>query len=1177
MRIRRLDLLRYGHFSDQTLELEKPAEGPDIHILLGLNEAGKSTAKAAVEDLLFGIPNKPPRNFLHANKDLRIGAVLESHHQSLQLRRRKGTRDTLLKPDESRDPALDAALASLLGGVERSDFERMFSLDHARLLEGGREILEARGEVGQILFAASAGISDLRQRLAAMEQEAGQLWARRSSKDRKYYQAMASFDTAKKNLREYSLTTSQWRTLKGELEQADKQRSEIAREIEAKDSALRKLARVRRVYRNVAEKARLDRAIKELGEVPSVPEDAREQLDSANGRDHDAELHLRQFTERLDNEQRQREALRYDESILQRAQDIERLHERRIEARAGKSDLPIRRAELSNAEAELRGLATDLEWDGESASALINRIPPQIKIATAQKLLAGQGAAKAALDAARAALDEACELAAKRQRELQDMAPAMDVSLLRTVIRGAGEASDIGAKISAAETEARIAENAMRGHLHLLQPPVADVEILAGLAVPPGDAIAKHRNASDRLDAKQRDCQDRIDARERELTRDRQAHERLLRDEDAVSREALDGARERRDEGWSLIRRRYIEQAPLTKDEQLALAGADGDPAKKYEAAVKGADDLADSRFANAAVAAEIAVISRNLADGREQLEMLRQEKQALAGQRRELDAEWQQLWSAAPFDPLSPDAMAEWSETRRKALDAAQTLTNANGGVTALGNQESKAKAPVIAELAALGTQTQGFAEQPLGTVLNTAEECLREHNENAQARRRLEADIGDLKADVERRRGTCKKAEQEWADWRRRWHAALDDLGLDTGATTDVVASQIEVIGAMREKAAAIRNLRHQRIEMIEQDVAAFNHEVEQLVAVVAPDLAARDAEDAVLELENRLTEAARIRDSRIAKDEAIADLEKQIDQYRENRQQARVEVHRLAEAAGIEDSERLGEIITKADDLRNLQTDLDDVNAALESDGDGLPIPTLVSECAELTLEQAESQESQLTADLKGLRERDQDAQQRCAEARREYRIAGGGDAAAQAATDKQSALADMRQVAEQYVRVQSAVILLRWAIDRYRHQNQAPLLARASRLFATMTDGSFETLQGEFDERDRPQLIGVRPDGAIVGVEGMSVGTVDQLYLALRVAAVENSLERGSTPLPFIADDLFTAFDDRRAAAGLDVLGHLAGKTQVLFFTHHHHLVEIARKQFGDGLSTLSLNE
>jgi uncharacterized protein YhaN len=75
--------------------------------------------------------------------------------------------------------------------------------------------------------------------------------------------------------------------------------------------------------------------------------------------------------------------------------------------------------------------------------------------------------------------------------------------------------------------------------------------------------------------------------------------------------------------------------------------------------------------------------------------------------------------------------------------------------------------------------------------------------------------------------------------------------------------------------------------------------------------------------------------------------------------------------------------------------------------------------------------------------------------------------------------------------------------------------------------------------------------------------MSEGTIDQLFLALRIASIEQSVKGGSI-LPVLADDLFINFDDGRAEAGFRVLGELAKSTQVLFFTHHKHLLEIARR-------------
>ncbi|RUZ44473.1 AAA family ATPase, partial [Mesorhizobium sp. M7A.F.Ca.US.003.02.1.1] len=66
MRLRRLDLIRYGKFTDRTIDFgPKPESGPDLHIVFGLNETGKSTALSGYLDLLFGIEERSRYNFLH--------------------------------------------------------------------------------------------------------------------------------------------------------------------------------------------------------------------------------------------------------------------------------------------------------------------------------------------------------------------------------------------------------------------------------------------------------------------------------------------------------------------------------------------------------------------------------------------------------------------------------------------------------------------------------------------------------------------------------------------------------------------------------------------------------------------------------------------------------------------------------------------------------------------------------------------------------------------------------------------------------------------------------------------------------------------------------------------------------------------------------------------------------
>ena len=154
-----------------------------------------------------------------------------------------------------------------------------------------------------------------------------------------------------------------------------------------------------------------------------------------------------------------------------------------------------------------------------------------------------------------------------------------------------------------------------------------------------------------------------------------------------------------------------------------------------------------------------------------------------------------------------------------------------------------------------------------------------------------------------------------------------------------------------------------------------------------------------------------------------------------------------------------------------------------------------------------------------------------------------------------------LAEAATGAEAYLRLRVAALLLGGQIEAYRKANQGPVLRRAAEIFARLTLGSFKGLRDDLDAKGQPVLFGVRPDDKEVPVAGMSDGTGDQLFLALRLATLEQHLAKGE-PMPFIVDDILVGFDDQRSQACLEVLGELAAKTQVLLFTHHSRIRELA---------------
>jgi uncharacterized protein YhaN len=179
-----------------------------------------------------------------------------------------------------------------------------------------------------------------------------------------------------------------------------------------------------------------------------------------------------------------------------------------------------------------------------------------------------------------------------------------------------------------------------------------------------------------------------------------------------------------------------------------------------------------------------------------------------------------------------------------------------------------------------------------------------------------------------------------------------------------------------------------------------------------------------------------------------------------------------------------------------------------------------------------------------------------------ARRELDGINSSDTAAAAADAMARAAATVRNTLPLQIRTRLAHALLQEAVRRFKERSQAPMLKSASGYFAQMTGGEFEGLIND-DSNDTPVIAAKRSGGAIISVEAMSEGTRDQLYLALRLAALKLQRERG-VDLPVILDDVLMASDDVRAGCIFKALADFSASGQVIVFTHHHHLCDVARR-------------
>ena len=180
MRLNRLDLIRYGRFKEADISFPKPAEGmPDVTVIFGKNEAGKSTAFNGFLELLFGFKGGAhPYAFRFDRSDLVVGAELDLPGRGTMVFRRNSKRTQSLLDANDR-PINEAILSGALYGLTQDTYEERFSLNEKGLREGGERIAGAQGDLGQLLHAGLSGLTGMAQTLDSLAERADRFYKKR--------------------------------------------------------------------------------------------------------------------------------------------------------------------------------------------------------------------------------------------------------------------------------------------------------------------------------------------------------------------------------------------------------------------------------------------------------------------------------------------------------------------------------------------------------------------------------------------------------------------------------------------------------------------------------------------------------------------------------------------------------------------------------------------------------------------------------------------------------------------------------------------------------------------------------------------------------------------------------------------------------------------------------------
>lgn len=1149
MRLRRLDLTRYGKFTDKAIDFgERPVSGPDLHIVFGLNEAGKSTALSAYLDILFGIEERSRYNFLHEYSAMRIGGLLEFEGRTLAVSRTKSRSNSL--HDAEGTPLSEISISAQLAGLSREAYSSMFSLDDETLEAGGKAILESRGDLGKLLFTASAGLGHASDVLAELETEADGLHRKQAQ--------TTEIALLKKRFAELKSRKEAIDTLASTFEALEAERAEAQekydRSLAGRAAWSARLATIDRYARAAPFLAEIKRKASRLAELPDRPSPSRTWSGSvAELIDQDARLRtrLQANADEIDRANAKIEAIAVDEAVLAISEQVRGLADRKARYLSAGMDLPTRKMEVQLLD---QTVANCLGALGRSAEQDPSRlILPAIVVGTLRNMVEQRSGITTSLrmarDEAAAALDG---LNAARGRVSEERAVPEPVRA-----RLMAAAAEAKASSHARETrEARAFEDerqtGLANAMRRIRPWSGDAEALSKMPVPPPMQMASWKTLAAELQRDNAVFSERLAEYEQSRITTSSRLAAVRASADITDDETAAAIRREREEAWRNHR-----------------ADLKTETADVFAAALAKDDHVGAARLAHAGELADLRAIKQKAAETEAAIERVSAQLAEMEKRAEMASAEIKRMASALLEDcqaqslDLMIGLLEERLSARADALGAWDDILLARARIERATAEGKRIHLGLASALRSVGIQPE--AGEALEAMVVAADRFLdrqaKVDAERAEALRSVAAKEEELAA----RRLAVEIAERRDAAWQADVNETLNGTWLEDGIAGTGLGSVLDQLSEL-SKALQDREAMRMRIGKMEADRTGFAEEVARLGAQAGDPAGDEAPEQVSARLTERLEQAERAREAR-----ANLLLEVQKLQDVQETLNAEIAAHETTKQQVLDafGAKTLPEVAERDEQLRERDS-LQSAVAELEE--------RLTSELALEDFAQARSllegvdldglaiEKAEIERRLADLDEALQQQLVRRTRATDKLDAIGGDSQVARIDAERRTVLLEIEEKAARYIELKLGVMSAASALRVYRERHRSGMMSQASDAFALITRGQYTGLTTQ-PVKGGEVLIATQRDGQSKVADALSKGARFQLYLALRLAGYYE-FAKLRPAVPFIADDIMETFDHLRSEEVFRLFGEMASIGQVIYLTHHQHLCEIAKSVIPD---------
>lgn len=1173
MKIEQLELRAVGKFSNTNIDFSQGNHG--LHIIFGNNEAGKSTSLQAITDWLFGFPRFGNDGFRHGNPNVRVAGVLSDEHgNKLGLTRRRGNANTL-RDFEDREIVPEASLQSFLKGINRDFFCQMFGINQVELRKGGEALSQSQGQLGESLFAGASGITTLSRILSDFDKRVKELFVSRSTGG-ELGKILTEYREKELALRNDIVTVGKWEHWQTALSEAQKEKARLENVCQCLRSKFQQLERVRTNIEAVNSWCQVSKELESFKDVKILDDCFGDESRDLERQIHDSDIEIKRIEQELNTLEVTLASLAEPKKLKIFLDRLKKLSDQESVYLSNIGQLTLLNEKQHRLNAEIQTVYSDLQRTSEdlpqsSLNSGLRRKGSVLQLMKQRKELE-QSLAKSKL------LHESktTDLHAIVSR-IAELKVAPNLLGLRTQFRLIA-ADNPGPSLR--QLKETIAQEKTNYRLRKLQiwPEEITIEQLKDPDIPSKESIeASIEEERERRDRK-RQVENAIKKEEEKLNKFKVHLRHLEQDWIVPTLQDLTFQRQVRDGAWELVKKRWITLSPDEQAEQSVRTQVPLDECNSsqieeiYEFLCQSSDRISDQLRDDAERVAEKLQRLREIDFSENQLANLNAELKHCDEDIQRWYAEWERTWNQFGVKAKSPKEMLEWVVCKNELL-------RLNAKIQAWEEDENVLQAKSLK----LRNQLQQLLlDSEIGQDLSGLElaDLLAMTEEFLDAQSKIEQSFSDYEASkrgVEDAIRIASQAigsdEQKIEDWKEEWAKEMSLLSLPADTSCDEVEAVMVGYESLRKVLEEMES-----VERDQKRMRCENQEFLRSLSLLQKDfLIDLQIEDEVKTpseilslMEKMAGEDRRLEDERCKLEERIATCRNALAQKKIESEGFQTRLDELLLRSGKSSIEELPQAALDSQRKKVAQGQFDSFNRSLREHAPGGDVEAFVR----VVLDAAKDRvilEQEIASTKTELIEHERkldEVKRQHQEAEFHLNQLREKDSSTQLSLDCELLASDIEEKFRELAVARICSSVIREGIERFRSENQAPILQTASQYFSEMTVGGFSELQTDWAD-ETPVLVGVRTEGREkLTVDKMSDGTKDQLYLALRLASIQEWLEK-HPPIPFVVDDILIHFDDDRARATLRSLASLSNRTQVIFFTHHSHLIDLASDSVPSG--------